>query len=93
MMFPSAAFLRAALKYSGVEMNGFVTFSKQDFYEFMGEMALPPWQDADGEWIGTEIPCAPIAQKIIEWTKEHNLNPTLIMTEKEGPIDVSTHDR
>jgi hypothetical protein len=42
----------------------YITFKRSEFYELMGELALPPWKDPEGSLVGTEWDCAPIAQTI-----------------------------
>lgn len=51
----------------------FVVLPREPLFEFLGEMALPPWTDADGSIIGGGIDCAPIASRLIEWVDQHDL--------------------
>ncbi len=52
----------------------FMVVPKDALFEFMGEMALPPWTDSDGSTIGGSIDCAPIAERIRAWFKAHDLS-------------------
>lgn len=53
----------------------FVVLPRDALFEFLGEMALPPWIDERGKEIGGGINCAPIAQRLIEWVDGHDLAP------------------
>jgi len=43
----------------------YITFKRSEFYQMMGELALPPWQVGD-DLLGSEADCAPIAKRIEE---------------------------
>lgn len=48
----------------------YITFKREAFYQLMGELALPPWEHANGEMCGNDVDCAPIAQRIKERAEE-----------------------
>lgn len=52
----------------------FLVLPRDALFEFLGEMALPPWVDADGSIIGSQIDCAPIAERLMAWVREHDLS-------------------
>lgn len=52
----------------------FVVLPRHALFEFLGEIALPPWEDEQGEIIGSRIDCAPIADRITRWVDEHDLS-------------------
>jgi hypothetical protein len=52
----------------------FVVLPRDALLELFGELALPPWIDADGSVLGGGIDCAPIAQRITAWIAEHDLS-------------------
>jgi hypothetical protein len=64
--------------------NTICAFKLDELLEFLGQVALPPWRDVDGKLIGTEIPCAPIADSIIKWVRQHDLNPQFIVMRDDG---------
>lgn len=51
----------------------YVVLPRNALFEFLGKVALPPWQDHDGRLIGTHIDCAPIAQEITAWIDQNEL--------------------
>lgn len=42
----------------------YITFRRSDFFIMMGFLALPPWTDENGQLIGENIDCAPLAALI-----------------------------
>lgn len=46
----------------------YITFRRSEFYEMMGELALPPWKDPKGSMMGTDWDCARIAEVIKQRT-------------------------
>jgi hypothetical protein len=48
--------------------------------QFLGKVALPPWRDEHGEWVGKGVDCAPIATEIAEWIDAQDLADAV-----EGP--------
>ena len=68
----------------------FVVLPREGLYQFLGEMALPPWADADGSLIGQHVDCAPIAQRLDEWIRQHDLSDLylrLLRGESPDPVD------
>jgi hypothetical protein len=57
----------------GVRNTDYVVLPRDALFEFFGRMALPPWQE-NGEWIGGNIDCAPIAQEIQQWVEDNDLS-------------------
>lgn len=41
-----------------------IVMRAQDFWELLGEYALPPWTDRDGRQVGSDVDCAPIAEAL-----------------------------
>jgi len=52
----------------------YVMLPRRALFEFFGEVALPPWYEADGTKIGGSIDCAPIAQRVIDWIEMHDVS-------------------
>lgn len=50
----------------------FVVFDREEFFQFLGQYCLPPWEDKEGRWIGGDIDCAPIAERLLAWVAEHD---------------------
>ena len=51
----------------------FVLLPRTPLLEFLGEMALPPWTDENGQTIGSRVDAAPIAARIVGWLDQHDL--------------------
>jgi hypothetical protein len=47
-----------------IDPNKYIVFKREDFFQMMGFLALPPWTDNDGNLIGSDIDCAPLAEQI-----------------------------
>lgn len=62
-------------------MSDTVTFDRTELFEFLGAVALPPWSDNDGRWLGSDIDCAPIAATLRDWVDAHDLT----VVEEEDP--------
>jgi len=43
----------------------YVVFKRTEFFEMLGELALPPWRDHDGELIGVKVDAASVSEKIL----------------------------
>lgn len=50
-----------------------VVLPRGALFEFLGEMAMPPWTDERGRVIGGGINCAAIASRLVEWVDGHDL--------------------
>ena len=61
----------------------YITFRRTDFYEMMGELALPPWKDPEGSLVGTEWDCAPIAQVIRQRAEATELVDAVIIRRRD----------
>lgn len=58
---------RAGLSFHGsLQAQADITFTDEGLYELMGELALPPWDDQQGGYLGGELDCAPMAEHIQE---------------------------
>lgn len=55
-----------------------IVLPRDALLEFFGEMALPPWVE-NGEVIGGTIDCAPIASRISDWLREHDLTGSVAL--------------
>lgn len=55
-----------------------VVLPRDALFEFLGEMALPPWRDNRGNLIGGDMECAPIAERLSKWVDGHDLGPAWI---------------
>lgn len=62
----------------------FVILPRDSLFQFLGEMALPPWTDERGRQIGERIDCAPIASRLSEWVDEHDLSDLYLQPAKAG---------
>lgn len=60
------------------ELGECVVLPRTALLEFLGAVALPPWRDEHGEWIGGNIDCAPIAGRIAEWIRVHDLAQVIL---------------
>lgn len=47
-----------------VHDDKYIVFKREEFYELMGELVLPPWLDENGHFIGQDVDCAPLAQNV-----------------------------
>jgi hypothetical protein len=61
----------------------YVVFKRSEFYEMMGFFALPPWNDADGNLIGTDIDCAPITAEIERTVNERSLSDAVVIRRQD----------
>lgn len=52
----------------------FVLLRRDELFQFLGQYALPPWNNAGGEPLGAGIDCAPIAQELEAWMNEHQVH-------------------
>lgn len=48
----------------------YITFKRQDFYEMMGELGLPPWSDGKGPDVGGDLDCAVLSERITQVAEE-----------------------
>lgn len=64
--------------------HDFVVLPRAVLFEFFGRMALPPWRDERGKWIGGNIDCAPIATEIEAWVEANEHRPDLCGCEAES---------
>lgn len=55
-------------------MSNTVMFNREELFLFLGEVALPPWEHTSGELCGSDVDCAPIAQKLEKWVEEHDIH-------------------
>jgi hypothetical protein len=61
----------------------YIVFKRNQFYELMGELALPPWTDADGSLLGGDIDCAPLAQHISERAEAVCLSDAVVIRRQD----------
>ena len=61
----------------------YITFKRSEFYEMMGELALPPWKDPEGSLVGTEWDCAPIAQVIKKRAEDTELIDAVVIRRRD----------
>lgn len=57
-------------KLEMVKDDKYIVFKRDEFYQLMGELALPPWVGANGEWLGDDLDCAPLADHINKRAEE-----------------------
>lgn len=65
---------RVMARLTGANKSEYVVFSRESFFQFLGEVALPPWIDEQGDPIGGGIDCAAIASQLIAWVEGHDLS-------------------
>jgi hypothetical protein len=61
----------------------YITFRRDQFYELMGELALPPWKDPEGSLVGTEWDSAPIAQVIKKRAEDTELVDAVVIRRRD----------
>lgn len=61
----------------------YIVFKRSDFYELMGELALPPWEHSNGEMCGDDVDCAPIAEKIKKRSEETSIDDAVVIRRKD----------
>lgn len=66
----------------------FAVLSREALLTFLGEMALPPWRDSDGNEIGADIDCAAIAGRITDWLTANDLGDLYAHMDGSGACDV-----
>src|SRR5580765_3759412 len=62
----------------------YVVFKREDFYQMMGFLALPPWRDySTGELVGAAMDCAPIASQIEIEVEKIRLQDAVVIRRQE----------
>lgn len=61
----------------------YITFKREDFYQMMGQLALPPHAAPDGSLVGTDWDSAPIAQKIEALAEEVSLDDAVVIRRQD----------
>lgn len=67
----------------------YIVFKRSEFYQLMGELALPPWGHANSEMCGSEVDCAPIAEKIKRKSEELEVPDATVIRGQDlfsGPV-------
>lgn len=57
----------------------FIVFKREDFYQLMGELALPP----DMDWMPDDTDCAPLAENIIKRCEETKLDDAVVIRTRD----------
>lgn len=52
----------------------YVVLRREDLFEFLGRVGLPPWEDERGRPIGERVNCAPLAQEMIDWVEQNEIS-------------------
>lgn len=61
----------------------YVVFKREEFFQLMGELAMPPWEHANGEMCGSDADCAPIAAKIQSRVAEVSLDDAVVIRRQD----------
>ena len=61
----------------------YITFKREEFFQMMGQLALPPWAAPDGTLVGTDWDCAPIAQQIEALADEVSLDDAVVIRRQD----------
>lgn len=71
-----------------VNPDKYITFKRDEYFELMGELALPPWDYTDAEgviWsaVGSDAMCAPIAEHILKRSNATELRDAVVIRKKD----------
>ena len=62
----------------------YIVFKREDFFQMMGTLALPPWRDeVTGEKVGEQMDCAPLAQNIIASAERLCLDDAVVIRRQD----------
>lgn len=59
----------------------YVVFKRNEFYEMMGALALPPYEGVDDN--GGNVDCAPIAEKIINTVEATAIDDAVVIRRQD----------
>ena len=54
-----------------VEIQQHVVFTREALFQMLGKVALPPWSDQHGGYLGGDLNCAVIADELQEAVEEY----------------------
>jgi hypothetical protein len=63
--------------------NKYITFKREQFFEMMGNLGLPPWTAPDGTQVGRDWDCAPFAQAAIEAAQEIEIGDAVVIRRQD----------
>lgn len=66
-----------------IDPEKYITFKREEFFQMMGFLALPPWADSDGKIVGSEMDCAPIAEQIQAKVMEFALADAVVIRRQD----------
>jgi len=61
----------------------YIVFKRTEFFELLGEIALPPWRDHDDELIGVKVDCASLTEKILKRVGETELVDAVVIRRQD----------
>lgn len=62
----------------------YIVFKRERFHTMMGYLALPPWRNRDtGELVGTDLPCAPLADEILHEVDREMINDAVVIRRQD----------
>lgn len=64
-----------------MEDEKYIVFKRNEFYEMMGALALPPYEGTGDD--GRSVDCAPIAQRIIRTAEETALGDAVVIRRQD----------
>lgn len=62
----------------------YIVFKREDFYEMMGELALPPYFDNDMHaTLGGDVDCSMVAQHIVKQAENRELDDAVVIRRQD----------
>lgn len=62
----------------------YIVFNRNDFYEMMGALALPPYYDNNLQpTLGGDVDCAMVAQHIVRQAEAHELDDAVVIRRQD----------
>lgn len=62
----------------------YIVFKREDFYEMMGELGLPPYFDNNLQpTLGADVDCAMVAQHIVKQAEAHELDDAVVIRRQD----------
>lgn len=65
------------------EPNKYVVFKRNEFFEMMGYLALPPWTNADGSLVGVDMDAAPLGEQILREVTQTELADAVVIRRQD----------
>ena len=63
-----------------------VVFTREAIFQMLGKVALPPWPDQKGGYLGGDLDCAVIASELIEAVEEYRVKTAGLLIIEADPV-------